>query len=66
MECNKFFADASSLKTHQNSHLPIEQRPFKCNQCPNAFAKNYMLSQHLRQSHGVGDGHFTCDDCGKT
>ncbi|KAG8899612.1 Metallothionein expression activator, partial [Tulasnella sp. 403] len=58
--CLKTFSKLSHLRTHAASHT--FSRPFKCAQCPAAFARKYDLKRH-EKSHG--EVVFRCGGCGR-
>lgn len=53
------------LKSHLLTHIAEEDRQFKCNECPRAFYKKYMLESHVKSQHQKDQTHFVCDICGK-
>ena len=47
-DCGKKVFD---LVTHQKSHLPENERPFKCEQCGKGFAFGQKLREHCKNVH---------------
>lgn len=63
-QCDKVFKDSYKLRTHQNIHLPEEDRPYKCSYCPKAFAENHSVKRHIERVHEVKE-RYICEVCGK-
>ncbi|KAA8900000.1 hypothetical protein FN846DRAFT_892261 [Sphaerosporella brunnea] len=60
---------AGSLLTHHHHqagahHPPQQERPFKCDQCPQSFSRNHDLKRHKRIHLAVKP--FPCDNCEKS
>ena len=50
---------------HPGAHHPAHQdRPFKCDQCPQSFSRNHDLKRHKRIHLAVKP--FPCDNCDKS
>ena len=62
--CNKFFANATSLKNHLRVHNG--DRPFACTQCDKRFTLKSCLKTHLKTIHT--DRRFKCPypECNKS
>ena len=45
-------------------HLPMNDRPFKCDQCPQSFNRNHDLKRHKRIHLAVKP--FPCNHCDKS
>jgi Zinc finger, C2H2 type len=59
-ECNKYFADTSTLRRHKKIHTGL--RPHICDICSFAFARIGDLNVH-RRFHS-GEKPYSCDICG--
>lgn len=44
-------------------HVPINQRPYKCEICSTRFALRSYLNLHVKSQHTTGNN--VCDQCGK-
>ncbi|XP_067631672.1 transcription factor grauzone-like isoform X2 [Eurosta solidaginis] len=52
IQCPKKFARQKLLNWHLNSHVPMEERTFICDQCPNSrFASQDLLKYHIGSRH---------------
>lgn len=49
---------------HHALHHPQQDRPFKCDQCPQSFSRNHDLKRHKRIHLAVKP--FPCDNCDKS
>lgn len=49
---------------HPAVHHPQQDRPFKCDQCPQSFSRNHDLKRHQRIHLAVKP--FPCDNCDKS
>lgn len=62
--CKKSFAVQGGLKTHMETHIPIEARKhFSCNICTKTFTTRSNLTAHMK-NHTVGK-QFQCSICTK-
>ncbi|GAB0100981.1 hypothetical protein DMENIID0001_170970 [Sergentomyia squamirostris] len=61
--CGKKCKSKKTLDSHKTTHIPPDQRPFKCDQCPKSFMKISVFKEH-QNIHG--DRPYKCDQCGKT
>lgn len=52
----------AEMKYHNSNHMR-EAKPYKCLQCPKAFANSSYLSQHMRIHQGVKP--YGCDICSR-
>lgn len=52
----------AEMKYHNQNHMR-EAKPYKCLQCPKAFANSSYLSQHMRIHQGVKP--YGCDICAR-
>jgi uncharacterized Zn-finger protein len=52
----------AEMKYHNQNHLR-EAKPYKCLQCPKAFANSSYLSQHMRIHQGLKP--YACDICSR-
>lgn len=43
--------------------VPLEFKPFKCEECGKEFTKGYLLKKH--QEVHVNERRFRCGECGK-
>lgn len=50
--------------THPGLHHAQQERPFKCDQCPQSFSRNHDLKRHKRIHLAVKP--FPCDNCDKS
>lgn len=62
-ECDQTFADVTSLRTHQHSH--VFHKPYECPDCGMAF-KQYSLMVDHRRKHTEKSVSFPCNVCGKS
>lgn len=63
--CGKFFSQKRVLKCHMETHLPEDQRPFKCSICSKGFTTGYKLKSHARGAHSdESEKKFVCNQCG--
>lgn len=62
--CEKWFKDRLQVRNHMKWHLPKDQRPAKCDQCPKTFTDIGALTRHVERVHDVAERHF-CEVCGK-
>ncbi|CCX07803.1 hypothetical protein FPQ18DRAFT_93870 [Pyronema domesticum] len=46
------------------AHHPVQDRPFKCDVCPQSFSRNHDLKRHKRIHLAVKP--FPCDNCDKS
>jgi KRAB domain-containing zinc finger protein len=46
--CGKIFFTNSGRQAHEYGHLPMEDRPFKCDKCAHCFSTNQHLTDHKR------------------
>jgi uncharacterized Zn-finger protein len=53
-----------SLHGHHGGGAPAQERPFKCDQCPQSFNRNHDLKRHKRIHLAVKP--FPCTNCEKS
>lgn len=64
--CPKKFATKKTLASHQEVHLPEDQRQrFPCPYCDKTLTKPYNVLLHIRSVH-IGLRPYVCEECGKT
>ncbi|KAG9508940.1 Zinc finger protein rotund, partial [Fragariocoptes setiger] len=56
------FMSKAEMKIHNANHMR-EAKPYKCSQCPKAFANSSYLSQHMRIHQGIKP--YACDVCAR-
>ncbi|RUS13757.1 hypothetical protein BC937DRAFT_94828 [Endogone sp. FLAS-F59071] len=62
--CDKAFARLFNLNTHEKTHDPHREKPFRCRECTKSFARKHDLYRHEASVHR-GERHFTCKRCAK-
>lgn len=62
-ECEFVTSTEAYLKKHKLTHLPDEQRPFKCQHCKKGFRLVYDLERHEMSHNGIRP--HNCKVCGK-
>lgn len=63
--CGKNFKSSSTLKCHERSHLPDDERlKYPCTYCERRFANAHVLKIHTARIHEKTT-FFTCEFCGK-
>ncbi|XP_023648640.2 histone-lysine N-methyltransferase MECOM isoform X2 [Paramormyrops kingsleyae] len=60
-DCDQELPDMQSLETH--ALVSVEEREYKCDQCPKAFNWKSNLIRH-QMSHDSGK-HYECENCSK-
>ncbi|GAB0100968.1 hypothetical protein DMENIID0001_170840 [Sergentomyia squamirostris] len=65
--CGRKCKSKRNLLNHQATHIPPDQRTFKCDQCPKSFMKIWLLREH-QKTHLNPSGYrpYKCDQCEKT
>ncbi|XP_055541722.1 transcription factor grauzone-like [Wyeomyia smithii] len=64
--CKRNCLDSESLRRHKlKIHTPEEQRSFKCEKCPKAFAAEGDLILHKNYHTAIENKEFQCDQCEK-
>jgi len=61
-QCNKCFADRSSLNKHVRT-IHADYKPHKCNICEKTFSSTSHLKEH--QAIHTKEKKFKCDECGR-
>lgn len=61
--CGKGFTIKDNLKSHSTLHT--DERPFKCELCPNYYKSIYQRNRHVKLRHTL-ERRFKCDQCAKT
>ncbi|ODM90967.1 putative zinc finger protein [Orchesella cincta] len=54
------------LKSHKRRHLPVAERPYKCEQCSKRFCDSNQLSEHLSIHKNALTKPFQCELCGSS
>ncbi|KAJ3118781.1 hypothetical protein HDU96_008505 [Phlyctochytrium bullatum] len=62
--CPRTFTRHFNLKTHEATHDPARERPFKCEVCARDFVRIHDLERH-RLCHDPQMKKFRCGTCGK-
>ncbi|GAB0100970.1 hypothetical protein DMENIID0001_170860 [Sergentomyia squamirostris] len=61
--CGRKCKSKVTFQRHLATHIPPDQRPFKCDQCSRSFLTIWVLKEH-QKTHG--EHHYKCDQCEKT
>ncbi|GAB0100969.1 hypothetical protein DMENIID0001_170850 [Sergentomyia squamirostris] len=64
--CGKKCKSKPSLETHEFTHMPSDQRTFKCDECSKSFLRPGLLKEH-QKVHSAPGGvlSYNCDQCSK-
>lgn len=62
--CEKWYKTRFQVNSHIKWHLPKDERPAKCDQCPKTFVDVGALKRHVERIHDVVKRHV-CEVCGK-
>lgn len=62
--CSFSVRDASRLRKHLATHLPPDEKPFKCEYCEKAFSSSGNKKRHIERIHEVEE-RYQCHICAK-
>lgn len=65
--CDKMMTCPKILQYHMQNHLPEQQRPLACRECPRKFSYSSALISHAisHKPESEREAHI-CDECGKS